>query len=90
MLPEEILKKTKHGFGLPISNWLRDDPKIKEFAHDLLFDSRHLQRGYFEKSFISNLWALHLDDETPYYGTIVWNMLMLEAWQRVHFEERTL
>lgn len=90
LLPEEILKKTKHGFGLPISNWLRDNDEIKQFAYDLLFDTRHLQRGYFKESFVSSLWKLQLEDKTPYYGGIVWNMLMLEAWHKVHLDEGTL
>lgn len=90
LLPPEILKKKKHGFGLPISEWLRSDPKIKTFAMDLLFDSRHLQRGYFRKDFVQRLWDLHSNDDTPYYGTILWQMVMLEGWHRVHEEGKTL
>jgi asparagine synthase (glutamine-hydrolysing) len=90
LLPQEILTKPKHGFGLPISQWLRHDAKIKQFAHDLLFDQRHLQRGYFQADFVKKLWNLHLNDKTPYYGSIVWQLIMLEAWQRVHYGGETL
>lgn len=86
LLPPEILSKKKHGFGLPISEWLRREPKIKEFAYDLLFDQKHLQRGYFKPEFIKALWRLQLTDETPYYGTLVYQMMMLELWHRLHVD----
>lgn len=90
LLPPEILAKPKQGFGLPISQWLRDDPRIKELAHNLLFDRRHLQRGYFQPGFIRKLWDLQLTDNTPYYGAIIWQLVMLEAWHRVHLDGEIL
>ncbi len=89
-LPREILSKPKHGFGLPIAEWLRNNSDIKQFAHDLLFDSRHLNRGYFQPDFIKNLWNLQLADSTPYYGTLLWKFIMLESWHRLHIENDTL
>lgn len=86
LLPPEILSKKKHGFGLPISEWLRRNPQIKAFAHDLLFDPKHLQRGYFRPEFVNTLWQRHLNDDTPYHGTIVYQLLMLELWHRLHVD----
>lgn len=82
LLPEVILTKKKHGFGLPISQWLRNDPAIKKFAQDLLFDPQHLNRGYFRPEFVRNLWQAQLNDTTPYYGSVVWLMMMLELWHQ--------
>jgi asparagine synthase (glutamine-hydrolysing) len=90
LLPKEILAKQKHGFGLPVSQWLRGNARIKKFAHDLLFDQRHLQRGYFQPDFIRKLWDLQLNDKTPYYGAIIWQLVMLEAWHRRHLENEEL
>jgi asparagine synthase (glutamine-hydrolysing) len=89
-LPQEILTKKKHGFGLPIAVWLQRDPKISQWSKDMLFDSHSLNRNYFNKSFISNLWKLQLQDDTPYYGTLVWQLLTLEAWHRVHLENEKI
>jgi asparagine synthase (glutamine-hydrolysing) len=86
LLPPEILSKKKHGFGLPIAEWLRRDPKIKEFAYNVLFNQKHLQRGYFKPEFVKALWQHQLNDNTPYYGTIVYQMLMLELWHRLHVD----
>jgi asparagine synthase (glutamine-hydrolysing) len=90
LLPIEIINKPKHGFGLPIAEWLRNHKQIKELAMDLLFDSRHDQRGYFKKGFVENLWSMHLKDNTPYYGTLLWKFIVLEAWHRIHIEQETL
>lgn len=84
LLPQDILTKSKWGFGLPISQWLRNDLRIKTYAYELLFDPRHLQRGYFQPDFIQKLWQLQLNDKTPYYGTLVWQLIMLEEWHRRH------
>ena len=88
LLPDEILKKEKHGFGLPISQWFRKEPKIKEFAGDVLFDPRHLTRGYYKSGFLDKIWRLQLQDQTPYYGTIIYQMLMLELWHREHHDRQ--
>ncbi len=90
LLPQEILDKKKHGFGLPVAVWLRKDEKIRTFAYNLLFDEKHLQRGYFKPEFLKNLWKMQLEDNTSYYGSVVWLIIMLEAWHRIHFENESL
>lgn len=90
VLPQEILNKEKHGFGLPVAVWLRKNEKIKKFAYDLLFDKKHLQRGYFKPEFVKKLWQQQLQDSTSYYGSVVWLMIMLEAWHRIHLENEKL
>ena len=86
LLPQEVLKKQKHGFGLPIAIWLRNHPQIKQFARELLFDRSHLQRGYFRPGFVEKLWQLQLDDKTPYYGSVVWQLIILECWHKIHWD----
>jgi asparagine synthase (glutamine-hydrolysing) len=90
LLPKEILAKSKHGFGLPISQWLRNDPMVRRMGQDLLLRPGRSQRGYFAQGFVENLWQWQLSDKTPYYGTIVWELLMLEAWHRVHMDGESL
>jgi asparagine synthase (glutamine-hydrolysing) len=90
LLPKEILAKPKHGFGLPISQWLRRDPGVRQMGQDLLLHPGHNQRGFFARDFVEKLWQLQLDDKTPYYGSIVWDLLMLEAWHRVHVDGESI
>jgi asparagine synthase (glutamine-hydrolysing) len=82
LLPEEVLRKKKHGFGIPVASWLKSDPKLRDFSRDILFSSRALGRGYFRRGFLEKLIRMHDSDETSYYGDNLWSFLILEMWHR--------
>jgi asparagine synthase (glutamine-hydrolysing) len=86
LLPKPILRKRKHGFGLPIGLWLKTDPKLRGMAEDVLRDPRTYQRGYFQRPFIEKIFAAMDQDDTPFYGDVLWPFLMLELWHRHHVE----
>ena len=85
-LPEEILQKKKHGFGLPTGDWLRNHPGFKDLARSLLLDARSLQRGFFRQSALERLLQRHDEESSSYYGSQIWNLMMLELWHRNHFD----
>lgn len=85
ILPQEILYKKKHGFGVPLSQWLLQDPRMSELVQDLIHDPRTRQRGYFRPEFIQRLMGLH-KVQPNYYGEIVWYLVALELWHRTHLE----
>jgi len=89
LLPLEIRRKQKHGFGLPIPIWLRMDKKLNELMHDLVLSPRSVQRGYFKKRALERLVENHQGDPTSFYGTVLWNLMVLELWQRC-FIDRTM
>jgi asparagine synthase (glutamine-hydrolysing) len=72
----------KHGFGLPIPIWLRTHKQMNEMMHDLVLSPQSLQRGYFRKRALEALVEDHKTDTTSYYGTILWNLMILELWHR--------
>ncbi len=82
VLPPEIRMKTKHGFGLPIPIWLRTEKKLREMMLDLLRSEAIRQRGYFNMKMIDDLIKRHQEDTTSFFGTILWNFVMLELWLR--------
>jgi asparagine synthase (glutamine-hydrolysing) len=86
LLPQKILSKKKHGFGLPIGVWLKTDPKLRRLSRDVLLDPKTYQRGYFQRPFIEQLMANMEQDTTPYFGDLLWSFLMLELWHRKHVE----
>jgi asparagine synthase (glutamine-hydrolysing) len=86
LLPREILTKVKHGFGLPTSDWLRRHRGFRELGRDLLLSARSRQRGYFAPGAVEELFRLHDANHTPFYGDILWTLLMLELWHRRHRE----
>lgn len=88
-LPPAILKKKKHGFGLPIGIWLKTDPNFRTMARDVLLSPKTYQRGYFQRQFVEKLFAGLEQDDTPYFGDLLWVFLMLELWHRKHVEKVT-
>ena len=86
LLPQAILKKKKHGFGLPIGLWLKTDARMRGWAEEVLFDPRTYQRGYFRKEFIEHLFGKMQQDDTPYFGDLIYVFLILELWHRKHVE----
>ena len=77
-LPEEIINKSKHGFGLPFGIWLKDYQPLKELAYDSLHDLK--KRPYFRAEFIDNAIEMHQGTHASYYGELIWVLMMLEQW----------
>ena len=84
LLPEEILKKKKHGFGLPIAGWLRTHTGFRDMARSLLLDSSSSQREIFQPNALMRLLREHDEERSDFYSTFVWNIMMLELWHRNH------
>ncbi len=84
LLPAETLAKRKHGFGVPVSQWLKTHPGFRGLARETLLSQRALERGYFKRGAIEDLFLRHEQDTTPFYGDILWTILMLELWHRRH------
>ncbi len=90
LLPAEIRAKKKHGFGLPISGWLRTDPGLRAMMRDLVLSERTLRRGYFRRAAVEDLVRRHAEDPTPYYGTVLWNLMAIELWHRRVLDEASI
>jgi asparagine synthase (glutamine-hydrolysing) len=86
ILPDAILNKTKHGFGVPVALWLSQDKRFGAMVDDLLSDSRTRQRGYFQPAYLDRLRALSRGADAHYYGEILWYLVALELWHREHLE----
>ena len=87
LLPIEIREKKKHGFGIPVSTWLKSDRRMRELSHDVLLSGRAFGRGYFKRAFVEDLFRKHDQDNTPYYGDTLWTFLALELWHRQFVDE---
>jgi asparagine synthase (glutamine-hydrolysing) len=81
-LPDEILRKQKHGFGLPVGAWLTTHPGLKALAGDSLSSLKG--RGIVAPAFIDRLLGEHLRTHAAYYGTMAWVLMMLELWFQKH------
>ena len=81
-LPREIIKKKKHGFGLPIGVWIRTKKNISSFVRDTLLSSNSAIKPLFKDGFIEELFRMHEATGAAFYGDIIWLLLILELWSR--------
>jgi len=54
--------------------------------YELVLSPRSIQRGYFRKAALERILTLHKDDETSFYGTFLWNLMLLELWHRNYLD----
>lgn len=81
-LPDEIITKQKHGFGLPFGVWANQHPALRRLATDSL--QSLAGRGVIRADFIDTLLKVHLPAYPGYYGEMVWILMMLEQWLQAH------
>jgi asparagine synthase (glutamine-hydrolysing) len=77
-LPQEILRKSKHGFGLPFGLWLREYRPLAELAGDSL--AAFGERGIVRRGYVEHLIAEHRSGHATYFGTMIWVLMMAEQW----------
>jgi asparagine synthase (glutamine-hydrolysing) len=77
-LPDAILDKTKHGFGLPFGDWLRTDARLADMINSHLSNLK--SRRIVRPEFIDRLIADQRTGHAMYYGYAIWDLAMLEAW----------
>ena len=88
VLPQKVLDKKKHGFGVPVSMWLLEEPRLESFMKDVMTDRKTRQRGIFLPQFVDEVIARHRSDDRKNFGELLWYLLMLELWYREHFERK--
>jgi asparagine synthase (glutamine-hydrolysing) len=81
-LPREILRKKKHGFGLPFGFWLVENKSLQALARDTLASLR--RRGVMNGQFVDDLIDRRVAHHAGYYGELVWVSMMLEMWLSNH------
>ena len=81
-LPDAIITKKKQGFGLPFGVWALRHDGLRRLAQDAL--GTLAGRGIVEPAFLRELLDQRLAEHAGYYGEMVWILIMLEHWLRVH------
>jgi asparagine synthase (glutamine-hydrolysing) len=77
-LPEAVINKSKHGFGLPFGVWMRDDRALNDLAESAL--RAFARRGIVRADFIDQAIKLLRGDAPGYYGELIWILVTLEFW----------
>lgn len=84
-LPDAIIAKKKHGFGLPFGVWACQHPALRALAVDSL--QHFATRGIIQPAFIERLINELLPSHPGYYGEMVWIIMMLELWLAAHADQ---
>lgn len=77
-LPDKILDKSKHGFGVPFGTWARDYPPLRERVGDALANFKG--RGLLLPSYVDRVHRELVETHATYFGKMVWVILMMEEW----------
>jgi len=80
---EEIIRRPKHGFVLPLDRWFRIE--LREMATEALLGPRTTQRGFFNYRNVQRLWERYLAGDSERFMQI-WTLLNFEIWCRVFLD----
>lgn len=84
LVPDDVINRKKHGFGVPIASWLRGE--LKGMAYDVLTDRASRSRGLFDVRYVERLLAEHMAGRP--HGGRIWALLQFELWARMFLDEK--
>jgi asparagine synthase (glutamine-hydrolysing) len=79
LLPQEVFRRPKMGFGVPLDRWFRGE--LKGMMHEILLDPSTLARGYFRQEAIERLLVEHTTGQVN-HAPRLWTLMELELWHR--------
>ncbi len=74
-VPKELMERPKHGFGVPIDDWLKGD--LRDWAEELLAEDR--LKEFFDPRPIRKMWVEHLNGVRSWHYYL-WDILMFQTW----------
>jgi asparagine synthase (glutamine-hydrolysing) len=83
VLPDEVLRQRKAGFGAPADYWLAYD--LREMVDDLLSPQKVADRGLFRPAAVQQLVQQQRSGRYD-WSMQLWQLLTLELWQRTFLD----
>ena len=82
-LPEEIIRRRKRGFSLPLRRWLREP--LRPFARAILIEGPRGLPEFFSRDTVRLLLESHWSGRAN-HSSRIWALLMFELWYRTYIE----
>ncbi|MGH9970116.1 MAG: asparagine synthase (glutamine-hydrolyzing) [Pyrinomonadaceae bacterium] len=85
LVPDEILSRSKQGFGVPIQEWI--NKQLRSRIRETLASSQIRQRDYLEPGYVEILLDEHERGRRD-HSMAVWALFMFELWHREFMDVR--
>jgi len=82
LLPPGIYRRSKAGFEVPISRWLKNE--LKYLLDQYLAEDRIQEQGIFDPAIIRQLVGHHLSGKTD-TSWMLWNIIVFQSWYENYF-----
>jgi len=79
IIPNEIIYRKKKGFGAPVSQWLKENEKVKEILLKIIFNSKIKKLNIFDYNYVDELIKDHLKGRHD-NSFKIWNLVTLSLW----------
>lgn len=78
-VPQSMLDRPKHGFEVPLPEWLSTG-ELHDWAGELMLHSKLAESGMLDKKVLSRIWKEFNDSRSN--TLLLWYILQAEAWYR--------
>ncbi|MEQ8765242.1 MAG: asparagine synthase (glutamine-hydrolyzing) [Planctomycetota bacterium] len=85
-VPPDVLQRRKHGFDMPLKEWLRGE--LKDRIEQTVFAKSSRLAEYLDPARLRTVWSQHQSGLAD-HGRLLWACLMFETWHRRHIGPRT-
>ncbi|MCG8430372.1 MAG: asparagine synthase (glutamine-hydrolyzing) [Candidatus Omnitrophica bacterium] len=79
LLPEEIRRKPKEGFSIPLKNWLRDE--LKDTMQSVLTDPSFAKLPFFDHCAVETFMREHVAGSKN-HAHMLWTLMVLALWHK--------
>lgn len=83
LVPDEVMFRSKMGFGIPIDKWFRRE--LKDYAYKTLLSEKATSRNLFMKEEIEKLLNEHVNTKIN-HAYRIWALITLELWFQEFFD----
>jgi len=83
LLPDDILRRPKKGFGIPVGLWIRHE--LRHLFTEMLNPTRIARQGIFKPEAVSRLLAEHFAGRRDHRKRL-WNLFVFQMWFHTYVE----